>query len=62
MPRSILDEAQIHRAVRDAVANNYADIVCEVQAAIATNDVVVVGMAQNPFPKIGYPLHSSESG
>jgi monothiol glutaredoxin len=23
----------------------------EVQAAIATNDVVVVGMAQNPFPK-----------
>jgi glutaredoxin-related protein len=51
MPRSILDEAHIHPAVRDAVANNHADIVCEVQTALATNDVVVVGMAQNPFPK-----------
>ena len=51
MPRRILPEAQIHPAIRDKVANNHADIVREVQAAIASNDVVVVGMAQNPFPR-----------
>lgn len=51
MPRSILAEAQIHPAIRDKIASNHADIVREVQAAIASNDVVVVGMAQNPFPR-----------
>lgn len=51
MPRSILDEDHIHPAIRDAIANNHADIVAEVKAAIAANDVVVVGMAQNPVPK-----------
>lgn len=51
MGRSILDEAQIHPAIREAVANNHADIVREVQAAVAGNEVVVVGMAQNPMPK-----------
>jgi monothiol glutaredoxin len=49
--RSILDEAHIHPAIRDVVANNHADIVREVRAAVAGNDIVVVGMAQNPFPK-----------
>jgi monothiol glutaredoxin len=51
MARSILDEAKIHPAIREKIANNHADIVREVQAAAAANDVVVVGMAQNPFPK-----------
>ncbi|HTS54264.1 MAG TPA: glutaredoxin domain-containing protein [Burkholderiales bacterium] len=51
MGRSILDERHIHRAIREAIARNQADIVREVQATIAANDVVVVGMAQNPFPK-----------
>ena len=51
MPRSILDEAHIHPVIRDKIANNHADVVREVQAAVATNDVVVVGMAQNPFPR-----------
>jgi len=51
MPRPILDEAHIHPAIRDTIATNRTDIVREVQAAIAANDVVVVGMAQNPFPK-----------
>jgi glutaredoxin-related protein len=51
MPRNILDEAHIHPAIREKVASNRADIVREVQAAIASNDVVVVGMAQNPHPK-----------
>ena len=51
MPRSILDENHIHPAIREKIATNQADIVREVQAAIAANVVVVVGMAQNPFPR-----------
>jgi glutaredoxin-related protein len=51
MARNVLDEAHIHPAIRDTIANFHADIVREVQAAIAANDVVVVGMRQNPFPK-----------
>jgi monothiol glutaredoxin len=51
MSRSILDEAHIHPAIRETIANNHADIVQEVQAAIAQNDIVIVGMGQNPFPK-----------
>ena len=51
MPRNILDEAHIHPAVRETITNNHADIVLEVRAAVAANDVVVVGMTQNPAPK-----------
>jgi glutaredoxin-related protein len=51
MPRSILEEAKIHPAVRDKVAGFGADIIRQVQQAIAANDIVVVGMKQNPFPK-----------
>ncbi len=51
MGRSILDEDHIHPAIRATIASSHADIVREVQAAIALHDVVVVGMAQNPFPK-----------
>jgi len=49
MPRQVLDELRIHPAVRDRVANWHADIVHNVQAAAASNPVLVVGMAQNPF-------------
>ncbi len=48
VPRSILDEAHIHPAIREKVAKLHADIVREVQQAIAENDVVVVGMRHNP--------------
>lgn len=51
MPRTILDEAHIHPAVREKVANYRTEIVNEVQAAVAANEIVVVGMRQNPFPK-----------
>lgn len=51
MSRSILDENHIHPAIRPAITASHADIVREVQAAIAANAVVVVGMAQNPFPR-----------
>ena len=51
MPRPILDESRIHPAVREKVATNRTDIVREVEAAIAANAVVVVGMRQNPAPR-----------
>ncbi|MCK9380146.1 MAG: glutaredoxin [Sulfuritalea sp.] len=52
MSRNVLDETHIHPAIRQTVTDNNADIVQEVLAAIAANKVVVVGMAQNPFPKM----------
>ena len=51
MPRNILSDAQTHSAVREKIANYQANIVKEVQDAVATNEIVVVGMRQNPFPK-----------
>jgi len=51
MSRHILDATYIHPSIRETIAANHVDIVREVQAAIAANDVVVVGMKQNPFPK-----------
>jgi monothiol glutaredoxin len=51
MPRPILPEEKIHPAVREKVASYRSDIVKEVQAAVAANEIVVVGMRQNPFPK-----------
>ena len=51
MPRTILPESQIHPAVREKIANYRTDIVKEVQAAVAANAIVVVGMRMNPFPK-----------
>jgi len=51
MGRSILDEQHIHPAIRTIIADNQADSVREVQDAVAAHDVVVIGMAQNPFPR-----------
>jgi glutaredoxin-related protein len=49
MPRPTLDEDRLHPAIRDTVANWQADIVHNVQSAAASNAVLVVGMAGNPF-------------
>ena len=70
MPRSVLDEAHIHPAIRDRVAGHHAAIVREVQAAVTQHAVVVVGMAQNPFPRracralraAGVPFHELSYG
>ncbi len=51
MPRSILGEERIHPSIRDKVASYRSEVVKEVQDAIATNDIVVVGMRQNPHPR-----------
>ncbi|MEO6319419.1 MAG: glutaredoxin domain-containing protein [Polaromonas sp.] len=51
MPRPILDESNIHPAIREKIAGHGQAIVREVQAAVARHPVVVVGMRMNPFPK-----------
>ena len=51
MTRNILDDTHIHPAIRQKIQDYRRDIVAEVQAAVAANDVVVVGMRQNPWPK-----------
>jgi glutaredoxin-related protein len=49
--RTILESAQIHPAIRETVGSQHADVVREVQAAAAANNVLVVGMRKNPYPK-----------
>jgi glutaredoxin-related protein len=51
MPRSVLEEARIHPAIRDAVADHGSEIIGQVKAAVASDNIVIVGMRQNPFPK-----------
>ena len=51
MTRALLPEDRLHPAIRARVAAEHADIVREVDSAIATQPVVVVGMAWNPFCK-----------
>ena len=51
MSRHLLEQARIHPAIRDAIANHHRDLVEEVEAAVAAHPVVVVGMALNPMPK-----------
>lgn len=51
MPRPILQEAQIHPAIREKIAGHQQEIVREVQAAVMRHPLVIVGMGQNPAPK-----------
>ena len=51
MPRLLLDENRIDTAIREVVAGHQRALVQQVQQAIESHPVVVVGMAQNPFVK-----------
>jgi glutaredoxin-related protein len=51
MTRAFLPEDRLHPAIRARVAAEHADLVREVESAAATQPVVVVGMAWNPFCK-----------
>lgn len=51
MQRPLLPEDRVDPAIREVIASNHRDIIDEVEAAVAANDVVVVGMKQNPFPR-----------
>jgi glutaredoxin-related protein len=48
MSRPILEEAQIHPAIRDRIENLHVDIVHNVRSAAGSNPVLVVGMKGNP--------------
>jgi monothiol glutaredoxin len=50
MQRSLLPQAQVHSAIRTKIASYHQEVVAEVKRAVATHDVVVVGMRLNPFP------------
>ncbi|MBA4176033.1 MAG: glutaredoxin [Leptothrix sp. (in: Bacteria)] len=51
MPRTVLEEARLHPAIREFVAGHHAATVQQVREAVERHAVVVVGMAQNPFVK-----------
>ena len=51
MARPILDETHIHPAIREKITDYQQAILREVMDAVRDNDVVVVGMKINPFPK-----------
>ena len=51
MPRAVLEQDRIHPSAQLRISDSHRDIVDEVQRAIAENDVVVVGMKQNPHPR-----------
>jgi glutaredoxin-related protein len=48
--RPILDESRISPAIRARIADEGKDVIAEVEAAVAANAIVVVGMRWNPFP------------
>jgi glutaredoxin-related protein len=75
MPRPILDEAHRSDAVNEAIAKMHPETIDEIRSAIASNDVVVVGMSVNlsvgrvrgalekanvPFKYLGYGGYASE--
>ncbi|WP_439113978.1 glutaredoxin [Hydrogenophaga sp.] len=49
MTRPVLDETHLHPAIRQYVAGLHSDVIQQVQTAINTYPVVVVGMRANPF-------------
>jgi glutaredoxin-related protein len=49
MPRPILDEADIHPSIRQMITNLHGDLIQQVQTAVGSHPVVVVGMSGNPF-------------
>ena len=51
MPRAVLDEADIHPAIRARVGGHQAGVVEQARRAIAEHAVVVIGMGQNPHPR-----------
>ncbi|MEP6503064.1 MAG: glutaredoxin [Betaproteobacteria bacterium] len=51
MTRTILDESRVHPAIRGRISDEGQAVIAEVEAAVAANAVVVVGMSWNPFPR-----------
>ncbi len=51
MNRDILTSDKIHPEALKAITGYHSSVVTEVITTLATNDVVIVGMAQNPVVK-----------
>ena len=51
MSRKVLSEERVHPSIASVVAGKSGAIIDEIEAAITQNDIVVVGMAQNPHCK-----------
>ena len=51
MTRPILEESRAHPAIRARISDEGKAVVAEVEAAVAANAIVVVGMRWNPFPR-----------
>ena len=51
MTRALFDESRVHPAIRQKMAEQGQAVIAEVEAAVAANAVVVVGMSLNPFPR-----------
>lgn len=49
--RETLPVTRIHPAIRERIAANHREVVDAVDTAVRNEAVVVVGMAQNPFPR-----------
>jgi glutaredoxin-related protein len=49
--RALLDESRVHPAIRARISDEGKDVIAEVEAAVAANAIVVVGMGWNPFPR-----------
>jgi monothiol glutaredoxin len=47
--RNILDASRIHARVLPVISDYHADMVRDVEKAVAVNAVIVVGMKGNPF-------------
>jgi monothiol glutaredoxin len=58
--REIFPEAKVHPKISDKVAYYRKEQVDQVKSLIAAHRVVVVGMAQNPFPKKARRLLDSQ--
>ena len=58
--REIFPEAAIHPKISDKIANYRKEQVEQVKSLLAAHRLVVVGMAQNPFPKKARRLLDSQ--
>ena len=60
MTRHILEEINLHPAIRQTVSGHFRETVQEVQTAIAQHRIVVVGMSGNPLVKKARKLLDDE--
>jgi len=58
--REIFPEAHVHPKISDKIANYRKEQIEQVKSLIARQRVVIVGMAQNPFPKKARRLLDSQ--